>query len=226
MVERTPEEEKLYQETRKTKLECAALERAAKTEPLKIVLTFLAAFTFVLSFALDRYSVSEQRYHDRRVEVATEFDALLSNTLAAITQARPNTLFFRLNVQAYRGKLEELRVQTEHSSDRDELSLFITESIGFVDRFLKSQPQKFEFEQWTSAIDAEAVWAGRDTGFTPDFNALFGNDLASHWQDLRTKALTILRNKFSLFGDTEPVELTEFRAAATRFQAGLQNALR
>ena len=112
MSDQTPEQEKLYQDIRKVTLECAALERSAKTETLKTVLGLLAAFAFVFSFALDRYKVSEQRKHDRRVAVAIEFESLSSKTLATVTAARMNTLFLRLNVQAYKEKLEELGKKT------------------------------------------------------------------------------------------------------------------
>jgi hypothetical protein len=225
MTARTPEEEKLLQDTRKVTLECAALERAAKTETLKTVLTFLAAFAFVISFALDRYKVSEQRRHDRRVVVATEFDALLSKTLASVTQALPNTLFFRLNVQAYKEKLAELGKKAGPLSESKELAMFIAESTGFADQFLKSQPERFEFTQWATAIDAEATWASRERSFTPDFESLFSKEVAATWPQLREKSLAALRNKFSLLDSTDPKLLSDFRAAASQFQASLQREL-
>lgn len=225
MTERTPEEEKLFQDTRKVTLECVALERAAKTETLRTILTFVAAFAFVISFALDRYKVSEQRIHDRRVAVATEFDALVSKTLAATSQARPNTLFLRLNVQAYKEKLVEFGKKASPLSESRELALFVAESTAFADQFLRSQPEQFEFTQWTTAIDAEATWASREKSFTPDFDSLFNKEVAATWPQLREKSLAALRNKFSLLDGTDVKLQSDFRAAASQFQASLQKAL-
>jgi hypothetical protein len=226
MTDRTPEEEKLHQDTRKVMLECAALERNAKTDTLKTVLALLAAFAFVFSFACDRYKVSEQRTHDRKVAVATEFDNLNSKTLSALTVARPNTLFMRLNVETYKGKLEELGKRTRSLPENRELSAFLSESVGFADQFLKDYPPSFEFTQWTTAIEAEAVWASRTNSLTPDFDSLFGKDLSLKWAGLRQMALSALREKFSLLGDTEPKVVTAFREAADSFQRSLQQAVR
>jgi hypothetical protein len=158
--------------------------------------------------------------------VATEFDALLSKTLASITQPRLNTLFFRLNVQAYKEKLAELGKKAGPLSESKELAIFIAESTGFADQFLKNQPEQFEFTQWTTAIDAEATWESREKGFTPDFESLFSTEVAATWPQLREKSLAALRNKFSLLDSTDPKLLSNFRAAASQFQASLQKSLR
>ena len=214
MSNRTPEEEKLYQDTRKVVLECAALERGAKTELLKTTLALLAAFAFVFSFALDRYKVAEQRKHDRKVAIATEFDDLLSKTLASITEARPNTLVFRLNVQAYKERLQTLTKKSSSLARGDEMALFLAESIGLAEQLLKSSPEQFEFTQWTNAIAAEATWTSRERALTPDFELQFGKEVADGWKALREKALAALHNKFSLLDSTDPKKLSDFREVA------------
>lgn len=222
MNDRTPEQEKLYQETRKLILECQALERDAKSRAVKTVLAFIAAFAFVISFAIDRYNVAEQRHHDRRVAVATELDNLVSKTVTSITTARPTAITLNLNVSAYKEKLEALRKRSRDRSD----AVFVAESIRFADELLKSNPDYFEFKQWTNAIEAEAVWAGRERAFTPDFESLFGEELAAQWKTLREKALAAISHRFSLMDSSDLRQLTDFRHAASDFQGRLQDKIR
>ena len=76
-----------------------------------------------------------------------------------------------------------------------------------------------------TAIDAEATWASRATSLTPDFESLFGKELAEQWAGPRQLALSALRDKFSLLGSTDPKAVTAFRDAAAVFQGGLQRAI-
>lgn len=101
------ENETQKQDIRKVKLECAALERSAWTYKLKVLLMVIGANSFLIAFWLDRYKIAEQRKHDRKISIANKFDTLYSRTLAVMTEVEANTVFFRVNVQTFKEKLEE-----------------------------------------------------------------------------------------------------------------------
>jgi hypothetical protein len=223
------QEESLRKEIEKKGLEIQALRRSSTLDRWKFVLTVIGAFAFLFAFGFDRYKVYEQRRWDRQVVIVAELDRLLSRTLAALHQPRVDTLFLRLNLEAYRSQLVDLekRLSGAESTLRSkELLTFLADSKALSDSLLANVPVKYEFYQWAEGIDLIAIWEGKAVSLAPDFGVLFGADLESQWTPLRERAINAMNNKFSLLDSSSSALVEEFRKSASNFQRAVHTRLR
>jgi len=224
----TPQEENLSQDTRKKRLEADALERAAKTEKLKLWLSVLAALGFLFTFAFDRYKTRDQRTRDRQVSVAGEANALIGRTQVVLTQLAPKLMLLRLNVEAYKEKLTDLEKtggKPSTSARASELSQFVVSSKQLADAVLAELPQNFEAKQWPAAIELEGLWEHRAGIIEPSIRRDLGQEHAKRWEGVRRDALAALSSRFAIFGSTEPDAIKKFQKSSAEFQAELAKAL-
>lgn len=204
----------------KSALEFKKLRQEILSDKIKTAAIAFGAISLVLTFALDRYKVDEQREFDRRtgicksrIERMTEIAALsqqqLGDTTAALVKNRSRTWLLITNVLVIRSKLDSLKANDPEVID---LKRYFDAAIGQL------KQAEASVDEWADAARVEALWRMQTGGYTPDFSALFGDDARQLWGDTATKAVEALEAVYSLSGQHETNKIEYYRGASEKLQ--------
>lgn len=232
-AEKLPSKEEL--ERYKLALEAKELRARPLYELAKLVIAVIGATAFLVVFFLDRQATREQRRWERKVAVVHDCEKLIGKTLATLGGKRIDGIILSSSLQAVQRSLSELRnsiVKLPTTSTTPELqasaehtAILLREAEYLVTREVDAFPKlSISSAQWIDGVELIEEWQSRRQQPSPDFQQLFGKDLAKRWSPIAEAAESALQKDYSIFdiNDASGVEAaTSFRQLSTAFQADL-----
>jgi hypothetical protein len=210
----------------KLQLEILKLRNDILTDRIKTAALVLGAISFLAVFALDRWKVNEQRDYENKIAachyrvermttIAASMEKQVSDTAGTVASVHFRATALYLAVSSAAERLKEVRPVT-HA---------LTEQQKFLEDQAKTlSDENMEVDDWAAAARIESVWSGQSETFSPDFTYLFGRQIAADWKAVVQKALTALRETFSVVGGSAGAR-DAFEPAAYKIQSEMTDKI-
>ncbi len=150
-------------------------------------------------------------------EIATAYDQLFGTTLESLNKDTTRVLLVKDAFQTMKDHLDTIKEQT------DDIRQTRAAIERIIDQFSKTP---IGLDEFVDAASLQERSAAKANALTPDFELLYGPDLAKEWPNVSKLAWQALNAKFNLFGSGPNEALSSsLRIEGTRFQTSLRREI-